>query len=156
MALDIINVHRGKSDDLINEIVGFWGTHGVLDAKMARERAPQVIYIVRGADQSILALSTAFITMVPNFKNNMFVYRCMAHPGKAVPGLIQELTIQTIAYLESVHMETKPKCIGVMAKIESPKLKKIRDIYSKSGLMFAGFAPDGDPIRVHFFKGAKF
>ncbi len=150
------NVHLNKTEDLKKEIISFWTGLKILSQNEAENRVNQVQLLARNEQNIIIGVSTVYISPVPQFQNNMYIYRCLLHPDFRIPGLMQELTIQTIQYLESRFETSQPYCIGVMAKVESENLKKNRNVNTKTGLNFVGFAPDGDPIRVYFFKKAKF
>jgi len=153
----IENVNKNKSGELLREIAAFWTAHHLVPPdKDLLERAKQAVYIARNSEGELIAISTVFISMVPNFKNYLFIYRCAIHPDYRIPGLMHEMAAQTCDYLESIYEKTQPYCIGVLAKLESDLLKKNRLIHSKTKMDFMGFAEDGDPLRVYFFKKASF
>ena len=150
-------VHKNKTPELIREIISFWQEIGIRTGNQKpEERAKQALSVVRDEQGKIIAVTTVFISEVPNFNNYLFVYRCVIHPDCRIPGLMHEMALSACQYLESIYRDINPYCIGVLAKLESPLLKKNRFVHSKTGMHFAGFAPDGDPLRVYFFKGARF
>lgn len=122
----------------------------------AEKRALQVVYVFRNPDHRILGISTAYLTRVERLRSYLFAYRAMIHPVYNAPGLFIHLTGKSIDFLESIHHEVSPRPIGVIAEMENQNLQKLRNVVTPSGLIFIGFSAKGNPLRVRYFKGAKY
>jgi len=150
------NVWSLKNQDLLDEIVDAWTKVGAIPGNQSgMDRAKQVVYIVRNAENKIIGISTAYLANVPLLKNNLFVFRCMIFPGFRIPGLLAKLTSMSLQYLESIHHSLKQKVVGVFTEVENKELHKMNYAVLPSGFTFIGYSKRGNPIRVYYFKGAK-
>lgn len=144
-----------KVDDAIaKQVIEYWKDAGF--GTVPDERAQQIVVIARNENSKIMGISTTASVFVPSFKNKMYVFRASLHPEFRMPGLLEYITTESLKHLEATYKDNDPECIGVLAKIESPQLKKHRTIHARTGLNFVGFAEDGDPLRAYFFKRAKY
>jgi len=152
MTIDIV---WNKVDEAIaEEIVAYWQDAGL--GAVPPERAKQVVVIARNKDHKIAGISTSQVQMIPSLQNKMYVFRASLHPKYRIPGLLEYIIVSSIEHLEATYKENDPDCIGVFAKVENAQLKKHRTIKARTGLNFIGFASNGDPVRAHFFRGAKY
>jgi len=145
---------KNVSPELAKEIVQYWE-----DAKLGpvpESRAQQVIAVARNPEGNIAGISTAELQMIQALKNKMYVFRASLHPDYRLPGLLEYIIVSSIEHLEATYKTNDPESIGVFAKVENPQLKKHRTVKARTGLNFIGFAPNGDPVRAHFFRGVKY
>ena len=149
----------GKVDiKLSGEVIDIWKKYNLLSkGESGMERAQQVAIIVKNKNHEIIGISTAYSTYVKQLKNTLFVFRCMLIPEYRYPGLLTKLTVITRDYLEYIHKNHEPLCIGLITEVQNPKLAKYRReaVYPGSGFIFIGYTKNGNQVRVYYFKGAK-
>lgn len=150
------NVWKEKNQDLLDEIVSAWLKTGALnDKKAAYDRAKQVVLIVRGQDDEIVAITTAFNRFIKRFKNSFFIYRCLIFPGHRIPGLMHKITRETIDFLEEIKDDFEENIVGVLSEFENKGLQKLDQAVLSSGFVFIGFTERGFPLRAYYFKDSK-
>ncbi len=149
----------GKVDQkLAGELIDVWTNNNLLrEGESGKERAKQVVLIVRNENQKIIGISTAYPIHVEQLKNKLFAFRCMLVPEYRYPGLLTKLTVKTRDYLEDIHSSYDPYCIGIFTEIQNTKLNDHRKeaVYPGSGFTFIGYSNKGFQIRVYYFKGVK-
>lgn len=151
------NVWGEKSPALIEEISNKWKSLGVIPPNESPEkRARQVVFLIRNEKRGIVGISTAYNLRVEQLGNHLLAFRSLLDPQYRIPGLFIKLVHSSFDYLESIHHTLEPKPIGLIAEIESPNLLKLRDAVTSTGFVFIGYSARKLPLRVKYFKGAKF
>lgn len=152
------NVWMEKNQDLLDEIVTAWKQHNALPkTENPIDRAKQVVYLARDANNNIVGISTAFINRIQQLRAHMFIYRCYIAKPFRRQGIMTRITVMTRDYLQSIHQDINPRCLGILAEIENEGLKKTLPyaVYPQSKLSLIGYSKRGNPIRVYYFQGAK-
>lgn len=143
-------------------IAQLWKNEGVLSAEsMVEARLEQVVYLIRDAESGVLAgVSTAEKKRVQALNNNYFYeFRCFISEAYRVAGLDVKLSRMTFDFLESLSLNDEHRPVGIFSVLENEKLKQEpvwrRAVWPEIEMYFAGFTTSGNPIRVHYFKGAR-
>ena len=156
------NVFKNASQEVKKEIEELWKSEGgLINEQRIKERLNQVVFIIRDSESALLAgVSTAEKRMVEALNNNYFYeFRCLISEKYRIAGLDVKLSMMTFEFLESISVEDENKPIGIFSVLENEKLKQEpvwrRAVWPEIEMYFVGYTSSGNPIRVHYFKGAR-
>jgi hypothetical protein len=143
-------------------IAQLWKNEGVLsEESIVEARLEQVVYLIRDTESGALAgVSTAEKKRVQALNNNYFYeFRCFISEVHRVAGLDVKLSRMTFDFLESINLGDENRPVGIFSVLENEKLKQEpvwrRAVWPEIEMYFVGFTNSGNPIRVHYFKGAR-
>ena len=147
-----------EAPDVRADACKVWQRYGALVSESDLEpRSKEIVFVVRDINQEIVALSTAR-SIKARFLNNHFFYefRCFIAPGFRVPGLDSALALKTKMLLQD-REEPGGQHKGLIMIIEHPELKarRTKAVWSATGMVFAGYTPQGHHVRVGYFDGAR-
>lgn len=137
----------------VQEVLRVWTDYFQMDAGEQQRRMDELVYVVRGADDQVIGISTAKQVFIKQFQNNFLAVRFMIIPGHRFPGLMSKLVMITRDYLEAKggHLG-----VGLIALIENEEMKRaLRAPVLPSGFVYAGNSAAGHHIRIYYFKGAR-
>ena len=152
------NVWKEKDQALLDEIVSVWKQYKAIPpGENPIDRAKQVVYLARNAENHIVGISTAYISRISQLRAHMFVYRAFITEPYRRKRILTRITLLTRDYLESIHKETDPRCLGIIATVENEGLNQTlrQAVYPRSKLALMGYTKGGHPIRVYYFQGAE-
>ncbi len=156
------NVFRDVPQGVKNEVTALWRLGGALmDTETVEERLNQIVFVIRDSETGKLAgVSTAEKKIVTALNNNyLYEFRCFISEQFRVAGLDVKLSRMTFDFLESVSIDDANKTIGIFSVLENENLKKEpvwrRAVWPEIEMYFVGYTSSGNPIRVHYFKGAR-
>lgn len=156
------NLFQNVTQTARQEITNLWRSENVLnDDKQLEARLSQVVFVVRDSVSGILVgVSTSEKRRVPALNNHYFYeFRCFIGSANRVAGLDVKLSKETFDFLESISQTDEHKPIGIFSILENEKLKQEpvwrRAVWPEIEMYFVGYTNSGNPIRVHYFKGAK-
>ncbi len=137
------------------ELLGFWTLHGVLEGERALARLPHVVCLLRDAEGRIAASSAAVEADVATVGGRRFwLLRCFAPDAgaRACVDAIAEAAYGLLA--ERRAAGSGP--LGVCLPVADPRLVEERDeaVWPVSRLLFAGWSPAGEQLRLRYFDGA--
>lgn len=156
------NIFKNVSPDVKKKIQALWKSEGALeDEKIIEERLGQVVYIVLDSESGTVAgVSTAEKKKVQTLNNNYFYeFRCFIGEAYRVAGLDVKLSKITFDFLESISHQDGNNPIGILSVLENEKLQHEpvwrRAVWPEIEMYFVGYNSAGNPMRVHYFKGAR-
>lgn len=155
------NVYRNPSQALQQGIINLWKSENAIAEDKIEERLNQVVFVIRDSESGNLAgVSTAEKKKVRALNNNHFYeFRCFIAAAYRIAGLDVKLSKETFAFLESLSKTDAGKPIGIFSILENEILKKEpvwrRAVWPEIEMYFVGYSNTGNPIRVHYFKGAR-
>lgn len=139
-----------------------WKSESALtDDKTIEDRLNQVVYIVQDSEsRALTGVSTAEKKKVKALNNNyLYEFRCFIAESHRIAGLDVKLSKMTFDFLESISKEDEDQPIGIFSILENEKLKQEpvwrRAVWPEIEMYFVGYTSSGNPIRVHYFKGAR-
>lgn len=124
-------------------------------------RLGQAVCLIRDTEtQKVAGISTAEKKQVPSLNNNyLYEFRCYISENFRIAGLDVKLSRETFDFLESHAGKDSDKPIGIFAVLENERLKQEplwrRAVWPEIEMYFMGYTNSGNPIRVHYFKGAR-
>lgn len=135
-----------------------WRTYGAItDEEVIARRAKQIAFVIKDANGVVGGVSTARPVRA-TFLNNHYFYefRCFIAPPFRAPGLDSVLARKTSDFLEA-QSDSITKFKGMLMIVENEALRKQRTkaVWPATGMTFIGYTPQGYPMRVAYFKGAR-
>lgn len=156
------NMYQNLTQEVEDRIVSLWKSERALtDSEKIEERLKQVVFVVLDSGSGTLAgVSTAEKKRVPALnKNHLYEFRCFIAGDYRIAGLDVKLSKETFGFLESLSHSDTDKPVGIFSVLENETLKKEsvwrRAVWPEIEMYFVGFTNSGNPIRVHYFKGAR-
>jgi hypothetical protein len=156
------NVFQKLSEPFSEQIVTLWSTEGALtDARAMAERLLEVVFCVRDeATNTVAGVSTASKKKVNLLNGNYFYeFRCYIGEQHRIAGVDVKLSKLTFDFLETHSKQDTDKPIGIITVLQNDSLKEQplwrRAVWPELEMHFMGYSPDGHPMRVHYFKGAR-
>ena len=144
------------------EIARLWRSENVLtDDRQIEQRLTQVVFVLKDSvSGAVVGVSTSEKKRIPALNNHYFYeFRCFIATANRVAGLDVKLSKETFDFLETVSKEDVDKPIGIFSILENEKLRQEpvwrRAVWPEIDMFFVGYTPSGNPIRVHYFNGAK-
>lgn len=160
--LQVENVYGKLTPQLEINITELWKKEGVMtDAERVAERLLQVIFIIRDPDSGTIAgVSTAEKKRVKALNNNfLYEFRCCISSAYRIAGLDVKLSRETFDFLETLSKQEDVQPVGIFSILENETLKQEhvwrRAVWPEIEMYFVGYTNSGNPIRVHYFKGAR-
>lgn len=156
------NVFGKASEEVKKSVEELWRNEaGLVNEQRIKERLNQVVFIIKDSESSALAgVSTAEKKQVQALNNNYFYeFRCFISEKYRIAGLDVKLSKMTFDFLESLSKQDENNPIGIFSVLENEKLKQEpvwrRAVWPEIEMYFVGYTNSGNPIRVHYFKGAR-
>ena len=160
--ITIQNVFKNLSESMKHEIVKLWKDQGAINEEdKITERLQQVVCVVLDPEKgAVVGVSTAERRKVQALNDNYFFeFRCFFAQAYRIAGLDVKLSKTTFEFLESISKTSDNHAIGILSVLENEQLKKEslwrRAVWPEIEMYFVGFTNHGNPIRVHYFKGAR-
>lgn len=156
------NVHQNLSQRVAAEIKSLWTGEGAINEEDAiQKRLGEVVYIVQDSESGNVAGVSTAVKKKVNLLNNNFLYefRCYIGDSYRIAGLDVKLSKLTFDFLQELGANDPDKPIGIFTVLENELLKQQpvwrRAVWPELQMYFIGFTKTGNPIRVHYFKGAR-
>lgn len=155
----IENVWQQERPEVVEAVTRMWlASQAFSEIDAARERATQLVYVVRNNRGEIIGASTGFKAYIKMVKNYFYAVRLMLDPAYRIPGLASKLLVLTRDHFQSiVHEEKENPCIGVITLVENEQIKNglKQAIWPASKMVYVGKTKKGCPIRLYYFPGAR-
>jgi hypothetical protein len=159
--LDFQNVYQNMPESLAAGIRSLWMGEGALsDQESIQKRLQEVIYVAVDPDGKVGGVSTAVKKKVSALNGNfLYEFRCYLGAGHRIAGLDVKLSRLTFDFLEQLASGDPEKPVGIFAVLGNDFLKAQpvwrRAVWPEIEMYFIGYNKNGEPIRVHYFKGAR-
>ena len=137
----------------------FWEKLGLISAE-ERERRVKELCAAGYVDGKLVVVSTVTLSVVPQVRARMGMYRCAVDPEYRRQDLAERISGYTRQVLEAWSVENpREKVLGYGAIIQAPELmrKGLEPIWHDWGtdLILAGYTQRGEQIRVGWFRHAR-
>lgn len=155
-----IEAVKGQLNDaLAGELLAFWTGLGALNEQQGRERLPQVLAVLRDANGAIVGVNSAVTVSVPQLgQQYLDQYRNLLIAGADLPAnqvaMLQEAWRLLAASREAGE---RPESLGMFVMIPDPVMQQSSPaaVWPNTGLIHAGYTPDGTQIRVRYYEGVR-
>lgn len=160
--LEFQNVYQGLSQHVTAELRSLWLTEGaVTDEPAIQKRLQEVVYVILDMDSGKMAGVSTAVKKKVNLLNGNYLYefRCYIGEQYRIAGLDVKLSKLTFDFLEDLAARDANKPVGIFTVLENDFLKEQpvwrRAVWPEIQMHFIGYSKAGNPIRVHYFKGAR-
>jgi hypothetical protein len=147
-----------KDEKIMKDAIGFWaGIGAVKDPSQGMKRA-QFLCVVAYDGESMIAVSTIEVGMLPQVYAKVGYFRCLVHPQYRRRHIATELANRCLVVTEEWSLENPS--FGVLAfaiRVETPALvmKSYKPVWNNK-LHFIGYTQEGLPLYLKWFKHAYF
>jgi hypothetical protein len=152
-----IEVVRGRLEgERADEVLAFWAANAGLEGESARERLPEVICVLRDADERVVGVNSAYPERVGPVGNRRFwIYRTFVLSEGAAAS--RNMVSAAFDALEDDFDPDAGGPVGLCLLVEDREEMRRRPEaeWSDPRLLYAGYAPDGRQIRIAYFEGAR-
>jgi len=147
---------RRNDPKLVEDAIGFWNWRKILPPNVKPEVRAKELCAVAYRDGKAVGVSTATIDYMPQFKTKMAVYRCACATALRRVPLSVQITDYTRLEMEKwAAANPEEGVMALAALVESPQLiRNYPSVFGSAEMVFMGFAPTGQPLRVAWFKHA--
>lgn len=150
-------VWRDKSDEVREEALEMWNESGLLSRGEAVDRLEQMAVAVYYG-QKLIGISTIYKSYITQLKSHAYVFRCMILPAFRAPGLDTQLIVKTRDFLETSRPDEEDgTCVGMLMIVRNDTIRKVwrKAIWPGTEMVYIGDTPQGDQMRIYYFKGAE-
>jgi hypothetical protein len=152
-----IEVVRGTFDESKGaDVLAFWSERGALSEMTAGQRLAEVICVLRDSAGSVVGVNSASERRIPLFgTRRLWVYRTLLADG-ASDSYMRMLAAARSA-LEAEFDPDGDDPLGLCVFISDTEVMRSHPeaIWPDSGMLHAGYLPDGRQIRIGYFEGAR-
>jgi len=147
---------RLKDPQIEIDALDFWAQLKVISPAAAQQRVPE---LVAGAyqDGKMVAVATAVITYLPNLRAKFAMFRCAVSPDCRKAGLCANISCYSRDVIERWSLANpNEQVMGFGATVQAPELmmKQRQPYWTENGLTLVGFTPNGQQLRVVWFRHA--
>ena len=144
--------------ELAEEVVKLWINFAGLEGQEAQRRLKELVMILSDRAGKVIGVSTVVKTYVAQIKNFVYIYRCFILPTFRAPALDTQMIVRTKQYLELLSQsETDKRCVGIMVIVQNVIVKQNwrQAVWLGADMIYIGNTPEGDHIRLGYFKDAR-
>ncbi|MEY4879243.1 MAG: hypothetical protein RJB62_712 [Pseudomonadota bacterium] len=147
---------RKNDPKLEADAIAFWEAQNLLPQGLdPQKRARELCGLVYRGDE-VIAVSTAVVQELTHLRCRLALYRCAAARSMRREPFSLQVTEESFAHLQKWSLENpNEKVMGMGAIIESRLLARhMPSVFWPVGLIFMGYMPNGQQLRVAWFKHA--
>lgn len=152
------NYWRKDKTEIKADLSQFWISNEVLKASRVDNRVDETVIICRNKQGQLIGVSTVFKSLVEQLRNEAYVFRCFIAEAHRAPALDTQLVLKTFQILEqSVASGAKDKAIGLLMVVQNELIKNNwnKAIWPDTEMVYIGNLPNGDHLRIRYFKGVR-
>jgi hypothetical protein len=154
----IAPVWKKVTPELEQELVAFWrDNNAIVDEASAKQRAAQVVCVVRDKVGALCGVVTAAVKVLPRLRQPMYYYRMFF--ARTLRG--QQQFLPTFQRAKQILQDynaklDKPESLGLLLELENEKLGKAYPHACEPDFdaIFIGYSPRGLQLRVSYFENA--
>ena len=140
------------------EVLAFWERQGAMPSEEARRRVDEVLSVVVERDEGLVGLSTAYLQRSEQLRMDLWYFRTFVAAAHRHGHVATQLTFHNRDLLEHRFVSGEDtRAQGVAFELENEGVRRYYNIavWPTAGFTYIGDNRRGDPIRVHYFPGAR-
>lgn len=150
---------RRNDPEQAREAVAFWERLNLVPPVERERRASEVVGLAR-VDGQVVALSTAGLAVLPQFRARFAMYRCAVDPAFRRQDISYRLSGWSRGVLEAWSAaQRQEQVVGMAAIIQAQeyRIKQHEPVWPEHGLELnlVGYSPRGEQVRVAWFRHAR-
>lgn len=153
---EIERVRAQLSEARAEQILGFWAERGALKGDAARSRLGEVVCVLLDGSDSVIGVNSVYADEVePLGGRRLWMYRSLLESDAAAEAERAMIDAAHGALAEE-FVAGAGGPIGLCALLSDPEIieRNPETIWPGTGMLYAGYLPDGRQIRVGWFEGA--
>jgi hypothetical protein len=158
MAKEIVPAWHRTTPELTAELSRFWIEQKALaDESKAGSRAPFVVCVVRDGGR-IVGVSTARPRILRLLRQPMYSLKMYLAPEARDDSLYAELLNRSFDVIEAHELaQGKPRCLGVLVAIHTPRLSNHYNeaYWPRTRFAYAGVTSRNEVVRVRYFTDVR-
>lgn len=139
-------------------ILRLWASEGVVQHEEAQRRVHETLNVVIDRDGGVIALSTAYIQRNDQLSMNLWYFRTFVASPHRNTHVGTQLTMHNRDLLEQRFTAGEDtRAGGVGFELQNPGMRKYLNAaaWTPVDFIFIGDNERGEPVRVHYFPGAR-
>jgi hypothetical protein len=141
-----------------NAILELWAREGVVRQTEAQRRVDEALNVVVDRDEGVIALSTAYVQPSTQLKMDLWFFRTFVSTAHRNTHVATQLTMHNRDLLERRFTSGEDTRAGAVCfELQNQGMRKYLNtaIWQPVDFIFVGDSERGDPVRVHYFPGAR-
>jgi hypothetical protein len=139
-------------------ILELWGREGVVRRQEAQRRVHETLNVVIEREEGVVALSTAYVERSQQLGMDLWFFRTFVATPHRNTHVATQLTMHNRDLLERRFLSGEDtRAGGVGFELQNQGMRKYLNtaIWQPVDFIFIGDSERGDPVRVHYFPGAR-
>jgi hypothetical protein len=144
--------------EVVNAILELWAREGVVRDAEAQRRVHETLNVVTDRDEGVIALSTAYVERSAQLSMDLWYFRTFVSTAHRNTHVATQLTMHNRDLLERRFTSGEDtRAGGVAFELQNEGMRKYLNmaIWQPVDFIFIGDNDRGDPVRVHYFPGAR-
>jgi hypothetical protein len=141
-----------------NAILGLWAREGLVRDAEAQRRVHEALNVVIDRDEGLVALSTAYVARSAQLGMDLWYFRTLVATPHRNTHIATQLTMHNRDLLERRFVSGEDtRAGGVCFELQNEGMRKYLNtaIWQPVDFIFVGDNENDDPVRVHYFPGAR-
>jgi hypothetical protein len=139
-------------------ILAMWTREGVVREQEARRRVHEALNVVVDRDEGVIAVSTAYVRRNAQLLMDLWYFRTFVSTPHRNTHIATQLTMHNRDLLQRRFLSgDDTRAGGVCFELQNKGMRKYINpaIWQPVDFIFVGDNDRGDPVRVHYFPGAR-
>jgi hypothetical protein len=145
--------------EVADAILAMWSREGAVRPEHeARRRVHEALNVVLERDEGVVAVSTAYIRRNSQLQVDLWYFRTFVSSAHRNTHIATQLTMHNRDLLEQRFLSGEDtRAAGVCFELQNKGMRKYINtaIWQPADFIFIGDNERGDPVRVHYFPGAR-
>jgi hypothetical protein len=156
--IELMCIWKKKSTVEKEQAIALWKRFNTFSSQeVTHQRASEIAFVAK-KNNEIIGVTTVRPLKVKLLNDNYFYeFRIFISPDHRMPGLDVVMTVKTKQFFEENPSASEHPCIGLVVGVTNEKIRQNWNwaVWPDVDMVFVGYAPNGDHIRVSYFKGAR-
>jgi hypothetical protein len=144
--------------EVANAILALWSREGVVEESEAQRRVHETLNVVADREEGVIALSTGYVERSAQLGMDLWYFRTFVASAHRNTHVATQLTMHNRDLLERRFTSGEDtRAGGVAFELQNQGMRKYINtaIWQPVDFIFVGDNERGDPVRVHYFPGAR-
>jgi hypothetical protein len=141
-----------------DDVLALWTREQAMPTEEAERRVTELLNAVVAPNEGLVGLSTAFVAWSPHLRMNLWFFRIYVAEAHRASNVGTQLNFANRDVLQARYLSGEDtRAVGAAFELENQAMRKYfnRAIWQPADYMYIGDNPRGEPIRVHYFPGAR-
>jgi hypothetical protein len=153
-----VEPYTGSGAATAEDVLSMWAREGAMPEAETRRRVHETLNAVIDRDEGVIAVSTAYLQRNTQLGMDLWYFRTFVSAAHRNTHVATQLTFHNRDLLEQRFSSGEDtRASGIVFELENAGMRKYfnRAIWLPADFIFIGDNPQGVPVRVHYFPGAR-